>query len=380
MSTAHRSAAIFHPNELSGERLFDPIGVCPHVTIDAMGGEQVLDEARNQARALATMLEHAVVGQQAVIQQVLWGLIGGGHVLLEGPPGVGKTSLVKALGAALGLQFRRVQFTPDLLPSDITGNAVLELDELGRPRGGFRFRPGPLFTHLLLADEINRASPRTQSALLEAMQEGSVTIDGTTHPLPAPFAVLATQNPYDMEGTFPLPEAQRDRFLVQLHLDAPGLRDLTAILLAHSTKATLPPFAPGDPVRAPDAAVADLALLQHARAEVLVAPAVAHYAARIVEATDPRSTRSPASLRAMLRYGISVRGALALLACAQSRALLAGRAQVSLRDVREVARPVLTHRLLVAFPAEADGVTAESIMNELLSAVPEHSDESSLQL
>src|SRR5690606_27787276 len=235
MSTAHRSAAIFHPNELSGERLFDPIGVCPHVTIDAMGGEQVLDEARNQAQALATILEHAVVGQQAVIQQVLWGLIGGGHVLLEGLPGVGKTSLVHALGRALNLKFQRVQFTPDLLPSDITGNSVLELDELGRPRGGFRFRPGPLFTHLLLADEINRASPRTQSALLEAMQEGTVTVDGTTHPLPRPFAVLATQNPYDMDGTFPLPEAQRDRFLVEVRLDAPSQDHLVSILLRQST-------------------------------------------------------------------------------------------------------------------------------------------------
>jgi len=279
---------------------------------------------------------------------------------------------VHALGRALNLKFRRVQFTPDLLPSDITGNSVLELDELGRPRGGFRFRPGPLFTHLLLADEINRASPRTQSALLEAMQEGTVTVDGTTHPLPRPFAVLATQNPYDMDGTFPLPEAQRDRFLVEVRLDAPSQDHLVSILLRQSTTEAIAAAEPRE--------VADLALLQAARSEVLVAPAVAQYAARLTGATHVGAALAPESIAHSLRYGVSVRGALALVACAQARALLEGRAQVSLTDIREVARPVLRHRLLISFPAEADGVTAESILTDLLTTVPEHSAEVTGQL
>ena len=337
-----------------------------------MGGKQSLEEACTQATALARLLSRVVVGQEHVITQLLWGLIGGGHVLLQGPPGVGKTSLVHALGRALNLKFRRVQFTPDLLPSDITGNSVLELDELGRPRGGFRFRPGPLFTHLLLADEINRASPRTQSALLEAMQEGTVTVDGTTHPLPRPFAVLATQNPYDMDGTFPLPEAQRDRFLVEVRLDAPSLDSLVSILLRQNTTEVIAAAEPRE--------VADLALLQAARSEVLVAPAVAQYAARLTGATHVGAALAPESIAHSLRYGVSVRGALALVACAQARALLEGRAQVSLTDIREVARPVLRHRLLISFPAEADGVTAESILTDLLTTVPEHSAEVTGQL
>jgi MoxR-like ATPase len=300
-----------------------------------------------------------IVGQKRVVRSVLIGILSGGHVLLEGVPGLGKTMLIRTLGQVLDLLFSRIQFTPDLMPADITGTEVME--ETVEGRRTFRFQRGPVFTNLLLADEINRATPKTQSALLEAMQEQTVTVARQTYPLPSPFFVLATQNPLEMEGTYPLPEAQLDRFLLKVDVLYPSADELTEILERTT----------GEPYPSVESVVDGkqiLAMQQLARA-VPMATHVADYVSRLIVATHPG--RSPAPLvDRYVRYGSSPRGGQALVLAAKITALLDGRYNVSFDDVVAVAPDALRHRLLLSFEGQAEGVSPDEIITDLLRAVP----------
>ena len=300
-----------------------------------------------------------IVGQDAVIDEVLMALVAGGHALLVGVPGLAKTLLIKSVADAMQLAFRRIQFTPDLVPSDITGTEILE--ESGGGARAFRFVRGPVFANIVLADEINRAPPRTQAALLEAMQEHSVTAAGNTMALPEPFFVLATQNPIEQEGTYPLPEAQLDRFLFDIRVGYPTEADEVAILRTTTG-------ARGVPIEAVFSAADALALQRRVRAlpcrELLL-----RYATQLVRATRPQEASAPSLVRQYVRWGAGPRAGQALILGAKASALLAGRAAVSPADIRRVAMPVLRHRILPNFAAEADGVTAEPIIEALLSHV-----------
>jgi MoxR-like ATPase len=324
--------------------------------------EARLARARSSAEELRHALAQVVFGQEEVIEQVLWGLVAGGHVLLEGNPGLGKTLLVRTLAACLDLKFSRIQFTPDLMPSDIIGTNVLVLGAEQEAGRRFELHRGPNFGQIVLADEINRATPKTQSALLEAMQEHAVTIAGTRHALDEPFFVLATENPIEMEGTYPLPEAQLDRFLLKVVVRAPSEEGLVEIL----QKTTGQPMA--TPERVLDAsAVLELRSLCR---DVLVAPAVLAYAAGLVTGSSPESERATPLVRRAVRYGAGVRGAQALVLSAKAVALLEGRAQVAFSDIQRAALPVLRHRILRSFEGEAEGVSSDRVIEELLSLVP----------
>ncbi|HEX3774385.1 MAG TPA: AAA family ATPase [Polyangiaceae bacterium] len=303
-----------------------------------------------------------IVGQDAVVEQVLWALIAGGHVLLEGNPGLGKTLLVRTLSSCLDLRFSRIQFTPDLMPSDVTGTNVLVMDGNSAGRAGrFELHRGPIFGQVVLADEINRATPKTQSALLEAMQEHAVTIAGSRHALEEPFFVLATENPIEMEGTYPLPEAQLDRFLLKIAVPTPSEDELTQILARTTGKAT------AEPARV--LSQEEVRQLQALCREVAVAEPVLRYAARLVGASGPESAEAPAIVRRAVRYGAGVRGAQSLVLAAKAVALLEGRAHVAFADLQKTAAPVLRHRILLSFEGEADGVSPDQIVRELLAAV-----------
>ncbi len=307
--------------------------------------------------ALRHALEDVVIGRADTIHGVLTALIAGGHVLLEGPPGTGKTLLCKAVAKVVGLDFARIQFTPDLLPADILGGPTLR-----RGPGGIEelhFRPGPVFANLVLADELNRASPRTQAALLEVMEERQVTTPEGTRPLAEPFVVLATQNPFD-QGTYPLPESQLDRFLLRLTVAGPSEDELVRILEAD----------PHAALRAARPAIDREALLELRRiaAQAVVAPEITTFVARAVRATDPTGDTAPPSVRRAVRGGVSARAARALLAAARVRALAAGRAHVSRDDVRALAHPVFEHRLLLDWAAEADGVSRVALVDDVLAA------------
>ena len=287
-------------------------------------------------------------------------LLAGGHALLVGVPGLAKTLLVRTLAEALDLEFRRVQFTPDLMPSDITGTEVIEEDRATGRRAA-RFLRGPVFTQVLLADEINRTPPKTQAALLEAMQEGRVTVAGEDLPLPRPFFVLATQNPLEQEGTYPLPEAQLDRFMLDVRLDYPSEAEEVEILRATTGTAEPPVERVLDAER--------VLLLQRRVREVPVAGNVLEYAARLVRATRPGTPGAPDEVGRWVRWGAGPRAGQALVLGAKARALLAGRFHVTPDDVRRVALPVLRHRVLVNFSAEAEGVTPDDLVGRLLDAV-----------
>jgi MoxR-like ATPase len=313
------------------------------------------------AHALERELKKAIVGQHDAVRQVMIALFAGGHVLLEGVPGLGKTLLVRTLGDILSLRFSRIQFTPDLMPADIIGTTIVSEDLDGHR--ALRFQAGPVFANLVLADEINRATPKTQSALLEAMQEQTVSVGDATRPLPRPFFVLATQNPLEMEGTYPLPEAQLDRFMFKVQVPFPRHADLEQIL-----QRTIRPDA-SEPLATVAGAEDVLRMLRVAR-EVVIAPHLVTYAVRIILATHPNEPSAPAVVRQYVRHGASPRGLQSLVAGAQVRALLEDRFNVSREDLHAVALPALRHRLILGFEAQADGVSADRVVGEVLSGVP----------
>jgi MoxR-like ATPase len=318
-----------------------------------------------QFREVAACIEAEVgkyiVGQREVIRHTLICLIAEGHALLEGVPGLGKTMLVRTLARVLDLKFARIQFTPDLMPADIVGTDILEEAEDGRR--GFRFQPGPVFANLLLADEINRATPKTQSALLEAMQERTVTVANRSYRLEPPFLVLATQNPIEMEGTYPLPEAQLDRFLFKVNIEYPSSSELIEIL-----NRTTGNVEPEVSVVADGATVLAMGALAR---QVPVASPVADYAARLVIATHPEGDLAPEMVRKYVRYGSSPRGAQALILGGKVTALLAGRYNVAFEDLRAVAVAALRHRLLLNFEGQAEGISADDVVAEVVKEVAE---------
>ncbi len=325
----------------------------------------MLELSPTQFRQTATRIEAEIgkyiVGQREVIRHTLICLIAGGHALLEGVPGLGKTMLVRTLARVLDLKFARIQFTPDLMPADIIGTDILEEAEDGRRE--FRFQPGPVFTNLLLADEINRATPKTQSALLEAMQERTVTVANRSYPLEPPFLVLATQNPIEMEGTYPLPEAQVDRFLFKVNVEYPSSQELVEIL-----NRTTGDVEPEVGVVADGATVLAMGTLAR---QVPVASPVADYAARLIIATHPESDAAPEMVRRYVRYGSSPRGAQALILGSKVMALLAGRYNVAFADLRAVAPAALRHRILLNFEGQAEGVSTDEVVGEVVGAVEE---------
>ena len=313
------------------------------------------------ARAIENEVGQVIIGQPEVVRGVLTCLFAGGHALLEGIPGLGKTLLVRTIGEALDLSFSRVQFTPDLMPADITGTSILR-DSADGSRS-FEFQPGPLFANLVLADEVNRATPKTQSALLEAMQERRVTAGRTTHTLPEPFFVLATQNPIEMEGTYPLPEAQLDRFLFKLTVPYPTEDDLLRIAQL-TTGATMP-----HPTRVASGP-ALLELMRFAR-EVPVAEPVLRYAVCIVRRTNPDTPDAPADIKRFARYGSSPRGLQSIVLGAKVRGLLEGRYNVAFDDIRAVALAALRHRIILGFEADADAITADKLIHDVVTTTPE---------
>lgn len=312
-------------------------------------------------RATATAIEEAVgrviVGQRDLIRGTLVTLLAGGNALLEGVPGLGKTVLVRTIAEAIDCRFSRIQFTPDLMPADIVGTHIISEDDSGRR--AFRFEPGPIFANLVLADEINRATPKTQSALLEAMQEKSVTVARTTHQLEAPFFVLATQNPLEMEGTYPLPEAQLDRFFFKIEVPYPSIEELVTIAdrTTGTTAVRLSPVADG----------ATIVAMQELARAVPIARHVTEAAARFTSATHPDDPNAPEEIRRYVRYGASPRGMQALILAGKITALLDGRYNVAIDDLHAVAKPVLRHRLILGFEAQAEGVKADAVIEIILA-------------
>ena len=327
----------------------------PHELLppDAIG------RARTLIERITIELDRGLLGRERLHRLVVAAILSRGHVLLEGLPGVGKTMLVKRLGQVLGLDFKRVQFTPDLMPADILGAHILQENERGARE--LRFRAGPVFTNVLLADEINRASPKTQSALLEAMQEASVTLLGETRQLPAPFFVLASQNPVELEGTFPLPEAQLDRFLFKLLVDSADAAVLEAIVRTRR-RGELP-----EPEMR--LTTAELNFLYTTMDGIVLPGAVARYIARLVTATHPGSKEAPEEVTRYVSYGASPRAAIAMAEAARAVALLAGRPTVGFEDVTLVAPPVLNHRLILDYRARLDKVDGMSLVASLLDAL-----------
>jgi MoxR-like ATPase len=321
-----------------------------------------LTEAATLLERLQRELRKVIVGQDAVVAEVLIAFLAGGHCLLRGVPGLAKTLIIKTLADAVHLKFSRIQFTPDLMPSDILGTEVIEEDRTNGARV-IRFLPGPIFANIILADEINRTPPKTQSALLEAMQEYQVTIGGQRYALDRPLFVLATQNPIEQEGTYPLPEAQLDRFMLNVVIGYPTAAD-ERVILAQTTSAA-------EPVASPVADGTDIEGARLLVREVVAADNVVDYASRLVRATRPGSPEeAPDFVQQWVRWGAGPRAGQALLLAGKARAVLQGRPAVSLEDIRAVAPPVLRHRVLVNFQAEADGIDAEAVVARLLDAVP----------
>jgi MoxR-like ATPase len=313
---------------------------------------------RETAVSIEAEVAKVIVGQRDVVRHTLIGILSGGHVLLEGVPGLGKTMLVRTFAQAMNLEFSRIQFTPDLMPADITGTDIMEETATGQRQ--FRFQQGPIFASLILADEINRATPKTQSALLEAMQEHTVTVATHTYPLPAPFFVLATQNPIEQEGTYPLPEAQLDRFLFKINVGFPSPDELTEIL----TRTT------GGEMAMAQTAVSGptiLAMQQLAR-QIPIPSSVTNYVSRLIVATHPGDSPAPL-VNSYVRYGSSPRGAQALVLGAKITALLDGRLNVSFDDITAVAPAALRHRLLLNFEGQAEGVRPDDVVADLLQYV-----------
>jgi MoxR-like ATPase len=309
-------------------------------------------------QALRTEVEKVIVGHREIIDHVLIGMFAGGHVLLEGVPGLGKTLLIKTLAEGLDLSFSRIQFTPDLMPADIIGTNIIVEDADGRKH--FQFQSGPIFAHILLADEINRATPKTQSALLEGMQEGGVTVGGVSRPLPSPFFVLATQNPIEMEGTYPLPEAQLDRFLFKLRVRYPALEELNAIIdrTTQTRAITMERVMTGPTVMGYRDLVREVPIASHVR----------DLASAIVMATHPQWAQAPEVTRRFVRYGASPRGAQALVLGAKVRALADGRYNVSVDDLKALATPALRHRVILNFEGEAEGIDVDTLIDQIVDS------------
>ncbi len=325
-----------------------------------MSTQEQITYFRETFSALRDEVGKVIVGHESVVDNTLVAILAGGHVLLEGVPGLGKTLLVRTLGDVLDLSFSRIQFTPDLMPADILGtNLVMETPD---GRRVFEFQKGPIFAHLILADEINRATPKTQSAMLEAMQEHSVTAGGALRRLTEPFFVLATQNPIDQEGTYPLPEAQLDRFFFKLLVGYPNAAELTEVInrTTETAKAELRRVVSRE----------QLLEMQQLVREVPVASHVKDYAVRLVQATHPKTETGTAMASQFLRFGSSPRGAQALILAGKVRALAQGRFNVSFDDLEAIALPALRHRLILNFEAEAEGVTTDHIIAQVLKDVP----------
>ncbi len=330
------------------------------MTLPATSETLDVESFRTTADAIVNQVNRVIVGQQDVMRLVLISVIAGGHTLLEGVPGLGKTMLIRTLGEALNLKFSRVQFTPDLMPADITGTNMMEDGDDGRRM--FRFQAGPIFANLVLADEINRATPKTQSALLEAMQEKTVTSGNKTYRLEAPFFVLATQNPLEMEGTYPLPEAQLDRFMFKVNVNFPSTTELIEILsrTTGADGAAIEPIADGATI----IRMGDLAR------RVPVASHVSEYVARLIVATHPNQEAASDGVKKYVRYGASPRGAQALILGSKINALLSGRYNVAFEDVKAIATAALRHRLLLNFEGQAEGVKTDDVIAELLARLP----------
>ncbi len=318
-----------------------------------------IEQFQNDVATLKAEIGKAVVGQAELIEDVIVSIFAGGHVLLEGVPGLGKTLLVRTLAQAVDLPFSRVQFTPDLMPADITGTNIVVEDESGRRN--FKFQKGPIFASVVLADEINRATPKTQSALLEAMQEATCTVSGVMHVLPQPFFVMATQNPIEMEGTYPLPEAQLDRFMFKLAVTFPSKETLVAIFSQTTTTkvADVRPVLQGQRI---------LEMRTLAR-EILVADAVHEYVAMIVMGTHPESPTATSEVKRFLRFGASPRGGQSIILAAKVRALMDGRHNVAFDDVKRSVLPSLRHRLILNFEGEAEGKTTDDVIESVLANV-----------
>src|SRR2546425_1939830 len=329
-----------------------------------MSTEQQIQSFRDAYAALQNEIGKVIVGHTAIVENTLIALFGGGHVLLEGVPGLGKTLLIRTLGEVLDMPFNRIQFTPDLMPADILGTNIVMETDAGRRE--FQFQRGPIFAHLILADEINRATPKTQSAMLEAMQEKQVTAGGELRKLVEPFFVMATQNPIDQEGTYPLPEAQLDRFFFKILVGYPSAADLNEVINRTTTGA-----------RAEVNKVLDrdnlIALMQLVR-EVPVASHVKDYAVRLVLATHPKSETAAPISNQYLRFGSSPRGGQTLLLAGKVRALTDGRFNVSFDDIEAVAAAAMRHRLILNFEAEAEGITTDHIITQVLQDVPKDAE------
>jgi MoxR-like ATPase len=311
-----------------------------------------------RAQAIEAEVGKVIVGQRELVRHTLVGLLANSHVLLEGVPGLGKTMLVRTIADVIDCSFNRVQFTPDLMPADITGTNIL-IEEGGSRV--FRFQPGPIFANLVLADEINRATPKTQSSLLEAMQEHQVTVARSRYPLDPPFFVLATQNPLEMEGTYPLPEAQLDRFLLKVMVPFPSEADLISII-DRTTGADAP-------AARHVASAAEIVEMQRLARAVPIAPHITAYAVSVLAATHPDNGRAPQIVRQYVRYGASPRGAQALVTAGKILALMDGRFNVSVDDVRAAALPALRHRVILNFEGEAEGITTEAVVRTILDEV-----------
>jgi MoxR-like ATPase len=324
-------------------------------------GSPATELLQRQAIAIEQELSKVIVGYPEVLRGVLITLLAGGHALLEGAPGLGKTLLVRTLANVLDLTYSRIQCTPDLMPSDILGTNVLMAAETGERR--FEFQSGPVFANLILVDEINRAAPKTQSALLEAMQERNVTVGTRAYPLPRPFFVIATQNPIEMTGTYPLPEAQLDRFLFKLKVEFPSPDNLTEILMRTTTtwEPTVEHVTDGE----------SLIAIQRVARDLLIASHVMDYAARLVIATHPHLAGSPEAVKQYVRYGASPRAAQGLVLAAKMNAFLSGRLNVSFDDIRSVARAALRHRIILNVEAEVAGMQTDAIVDTVMKHVPE---------